>query len=257
MKSLLARIICILFTISALACGSTDNSTDGDSTDGDFDQDQTDSDNSDGDVFDNDGTDIDYNNLDEFPIRKPNKTALNCVAEFDDRDWSEIDHLCLIDNSELKVEIYVQGYPKVCGAFSIPEYKASRVFIKVKDEISVIPGNYDLGGRHRNDSISFLYNNNSYKIWHASLGWGYRACTRPNCLIVCNNEEVCNLLRSTKVSKNGCERRAGDPPPDLPVTCVRINDDGTVPELLDPWIEHDSFDDYPLLPCEGEESSLD
>ena len=54
------------------------------------------------------------------------------------------------------------------------------------------------------------------------------------------------------VQDDGCARDSGSGPPPLPAICVRVESDGSVPPLLDPWQAQPGHDEYPLLPCYGE-----
>jgi hypothetical protein len=96
------------------------------------------------------------------------------------------------------------------------------------------------------DSIKLLLHGDHYVIWRSSIWVGGRPCAVPDCLLPCDpgtTFETCDAYSG--YSFDGCERVSGGPPPPLPVICVPLNADGTVPPLLDPWTT-----DPPVLPCD-------
>ena len=196
----------------------------------------------------------------DFVVRVPDNNALECTDGLGGGSYfvSQVDHICQMSNEALQAEFYFQADPSECGNFGNAQYQMHMAWIKIDGKLSEVGAGYDYGGNHHNDSISFTYAETSYEIWHSSIGWGWRACARPDCLIVCSPGTACNHTSDMNVAQDGCSRNAGDPPPDLQVICVRVNDDGTVPEFLDPWTTQSPYGEEGdmILPCSGEENYL-
>ncbi|MBI5548384.1 MAG: hypothetical protein HY901_31260 [Deltaproteobacteria bacterium] len=74
---------------------------------------------------------------------------------------------------------------------------------------------YDWGGNHHNDSIDVEYQGKTYRYYHSSFGYGWRSCHPPDCLQVVQGEAVV---------EDGCGSDRA-----LPVTCVLVEHDGSVP----------------------------
>jgi hypothetical protein len=185
----------------------------------------------------------------EFPIRRPASHDFTCTdgpATF----W-DTDHLCAVPIEDATVELYIQATPTACnpnGYSSTPIFADPAVYYRRGGEVFPTEGAYDWGSGHHNDAIKFFLDGVLYVIWHSSIGWGWRSCAPPDCLLQCNpgtTYETCDYLGGYSV--DGCAREAGGPPPPLPVICVLVNADGSVPDLVDPWSGEDS-----LLPCGGD-----
>lgn len=195
----------------------------------------------------------------EFTIRKPAQEALFCQVEFGGEYWlAQLDHVCRIDNSALQGELYIQADPIDCGQFGNPSYSTPAAWLKTNDVVHEVTAQYDFGGRHNNDLISFTFNSTNYVLYHSSIGYGWRACTTPDCMVVCDPGRECLPDTDVDVAIDGCARSAGDPPPALKVICVTIQPDGSVPDFNDPWITQDPYgqEGDKILPCPGEESVL-
>ena len=260
-------IVIVLAAALCFACNDNPDTEEGAVADGDMSED--DGSDGDGDAIDGDATDDESEDvtdgddendteLTEFQIRVPDPAALSC--EDPDMgfisDWRQIDHVCSIHNAALDAEIYVQANPVECLLFDTAAYSVTNAWIQIDGEISGLSAAYDYGYRHHNDFITFQLNGRKHIIWHSSIGWGFRACYRPDCMVICDEGTDCVHGTETDVQQDGCEREAGSGPPPLPVICVEVLPDGSVPELLDPWTEHDGEPDYPRLPCLGEENYI-
>ncbi len=90
---------------------------------------------------------------------------------------------------------------------------------------SLANSQYDYGGNHHNDSVSFDSDGHTYKYSHSSLGFGGRRCQAMDCMI------VYAAGSSTTVETDGCT-----PARTLPEVCVAIKADRTHAALLpDPF----------------------
>jgi len=256
-------VLCLLLPALA-ACSNDDNGTDGDATDGDAaDGDASDGDANDGDIVDGDASDGDVTDgdatdgdLTEFPIRVPRTASYTCVDEMSTTDFGDADIICRVNNSVLDVELYLQSNPVGCE-FGAPIYETVAAWIKEGGAVSSIEGAYDWGGRHHNDYVKWEAGGGKYMLWHSSIGWGYRACAGPDCLLVCAEGTECEPMVSESIAQDGCERDAGSGPPLLTAICVMVLPDGSAPEFLDPWTAQEGHEDYPLLPCGGEENYIE
>jgi hypothetical protein len=189
----------------------------------------------------------------EFPIRQPESHDFTC--EDGPTTFWDTDHLCSVPIADATVEVYIQATPTACnpnGYSSTPVFENPAVYYRRDGEVHPTEGAYEWGGGHHNDAIKFLLDGVRYVIWHSSTGFGWRACAPPDCLLPCNagtTFDTCDYLGGFSV--DGCAREAGGPPPPMPVICVTVNADGSVPELLDPWVAHSG--DATLLPCLGDQ----
>ncbi|MFC1609972.1 hypothetical protein ACFL6C_03360 [Myxococcota bacterium] len=199
--------------------------------------------------------------VDDFPIRAPQSHEQFCPGT--DRSdpgmtltfWDN-DSVCSFEREGTRVEIYVQASPRQCENYwFMPDYEVMGAWSKIGGVVVPIAAQYDWGGNHHNDLIKLLLGDQLLVIWHSSIGFGFRACAPPDCLLVCGpgaSFDDCDEWGG--VTQDGCERVAGAGPPPLPAICVSVNADGSVPPLLDPWLDHGpQHPSYPLLPCPGEQ----
>jgi hypothetical protein len=187
----------------------------------------------------------------EFDVRTPGSRVVTCEGmggDTSEEEWPETDTVCHFVYEGTELDLYVQANPVECD-FS-PIMEVAGAWVSVGGNILPVVAQYDWGSNHHNDTLTFTYEGQTYGIGHSSIGFGFRSCAPVDCIRVCEGSEPCDEYAGTAI--DGCAREPGDGAPPLPVTCVRVNADGTVPELLDPWITHDGQPDYPLLPCNGD-----
>jgi hypothetical protein len=196
----------------------------------------------------------DFGPLDDFPIRVPGTHQLSCgtfAGEFVD-----VDHVCRVDHDTLHADIYVRVTPTACNGLGVPTDFSVAAFARVDTAVTQIAGGYSWGGQHHNDAIEFAIDGKNYVIWHSSTGYGFRVCAPPDCLRPCNpgvTLATCNIVGGYAV--DGCYRLPGGGPPPIPVVCVQVTADGSVPPLFDPWVAQTGSPSYPLLPCLGDQGS--
>ena len=187
----------------------------------------------------------------KMSIRKPTKREVTCDGK--KSSFWETDFMCTLKTKTLDTKLYVQSTPTGCrrAMFAIPTFDGgTKAWIKEGEKWVPVKAKYDYGGGHNNDWIGLYYKDTSYILHHSSMGFGWRACTPPDCVKVCKKETYCSSPENT--IENGCARKTGGGPPPLPIICVKINTDGSVPEMLDPWKKHPGKSKYPLLPCKGD-----
>lgn len=256
----------ILVLILVLNCcgGDEDERTDGDGTPEDGDTDDVDEDDEDDEdvIPDGDQADGDFDS-DAFQIRVPREDVLTCTDDGMGMDeaFDHIDHLCAFEYESKEIQLYIQAKPTQCFGIWNASYEVSHAWIKIDGEIKSTKAAYDMGGNHRNDAITFKMDGDTFHIWHSSIGFGWRVCSAPDCLIVCDEGVECVndgafglVAEGPGIKENGCLRVSGSGPPPSRVICVRIPYDGSAPDLNDPWIENTGDAYYPLLPCAGEEN---
>ena len=191
----------------------------------------------------------------DFNIRTPSSNELSCGDPISENSFYDVDYLCTFKHGDIDTQIYIQATPSSCEVYmsAVPLFTNDSVtgWMKTENGIVSIQAGYDWGGNHHNDSINVKIENHNYVIYHSSIGFGWRACAPPDCILVC--EEGVEICDSYSAEVDGCSREPGSGPPSLPVICVQILMDGSVPELLDPWTAYNSNSDYPLLPCLGDQ----
>ncbi len=187
---------------------------------------------------------------DELVVREPQAHVLTCQGG-GPTTFYDTDHVCAVP--ALGVQIYVQATPTSCVTLigERPYFDDVTGWVKRGGRVTEIPAAYD-AGHHGNDVLHVEIDSTVYVVWHSSFGYGWRSCAPPDCLMTCNaGATFASCGPSTAVAEDGCARDSGDPPPPSPVTCVRVESSGELPDLLDPW-DVGPGDPYPLLPCPGD-----
>jgi hypothetical protein len=171
-----------------------------------------------------------------FPIRLPGTHEYVCPTvegpqsePFTDRDW-----VCSFAHGGTEGLVYVQATPTECVSMGMgygAVYDIAGAWISVGDVVTPLTGSYyDWGGNHQNDYLDFTYDGADYRYTHSSFGWGWHACQAMDCLQV--------LDAADQVTEDGC-----CPDRALPVVCVEVTPEGTVPALEDTF-----------APCNGHEN---
>jgi len=190
--------------------------------------------------------------LDEFPLRPLESHELPCPGGA--MTFWDTDFVCRVPVDDTSIDLYVQATPTECvsvGMGDIPVFENVQGWYRTEGAGPAWPTDaaYDWGGNHHNEEIKFVFQDTVYDIWHSSLGFGWRACAPPDCLLTCAagaTFDTCDYLGGWVV--DGCERvRPGGPPPPSRVLCVAVTASGEVPPFEDPWTT-----DPPLLPCPGD-----
>jgi|WetSurMetagenome_2_1015567.scaffolds.fasta_scaffold158506_1 hypothetical protein len=183
-----------------------------------------------------------------FPIRKPQ--SYDKVQEFEPLNYYtrkvwDADYVCDCQKTELNANIYIQVSPIAQDTFFTPPWQPKYYHVVnawiIKDGIlqTLDTAGYDPGGNHGNEALWFGFKGKYYTTGYSSMSWGGRRCNTPDCL------KIFVGLPFSAIAQNGCARLACIDRPSLPVSCVRVNSDGTVPKFVD-FYEADS------LPCKGD-----
>ena len=137
-----------------------------------------------------------------------------------DTDW-----LCTFSQSTPKGYVYVRltSSGSLCsGMYMAPDYKVELAQISVKGVVtSLANAQYNFGGAHNDDYLTFDYQGATYKYFHSSLGYGYRKCQPMDCINIYE-------LDSTTLKTEGCTSART-----LPEVCVQIKAGGTHDPLVD------------------------
>ncbi|MGC4117422.1 MAG: hypothetical protein QM765_23250 [Myxococcales bacterium] len=171
-----------------------------------------------------DGSEVDAGPGDErgFHVRKPVMRTIPCQANTGctTEELPDHDHVCTLVHGTLDGFLYVQATPvEERGFAGGPRYETAGAWVSVGGVATFVSATYDSGGNHRNDWITFEYQGQSYKTYHSSFGWGWRVCQPMDCL---------QLLSGETVTEDGCTKDRT-----LPIVCVDVADDGTIPPLVD------------------------
>lgn len=173
-----------------------------------------------------------------FTIRLPEIHTVECeggVPGLDDSlDQLDQDWLCTFDYDETHCHVYVQATAVSCFATmsAIPEFEVQGAWTSIDGQVEALENTcYDWGGNHENDYLEFDWTDQHFKYYHASFGWGWRACQNMHCLQV-------NELNGDMV-EDGCTTDRT-----LPAVCVQIKEDGTYDELVDTFEPCDGDPNY-------------
>ena len=163
-----------------------------------------------------------------FAVRVPQNRTITCMGPGGmsyEADFPDIDTICAIDHGNLVAHLYVQSRATDCGlGLTGMTYSTDGAWISDAMGVRAATATYDLGGNHRNDFILLDHGGQHYKLYHSSFGFGWRACAPPDCL------EVYQADRTTLVT-NGCDVARS-----IPIVCKRVNNDGTVPDMVDDFM---------------------
>lgn len=158
-----------------------------------------------------------------FTTRVPDSTELNC-SESGKIKFSQADWICSFNYGGKSGYFYVQSTPKTCEQIM----SATAVFSTDKAQlylggslITLSSAQYDWGGNHKNDYITFTYDGKLFKYYHSSFGFGWRSCQEMDCLQVYKTD-------STTVIEDGCTSSRT-----LPVVCRQANADGSFGSFTD------------------------
>jgi len=136
----------------------------------------------------------------------------------------DLDYVCTFAHDGKTGWFYDQANPTGdLGMGGGPQYDVVGAWFSTGDVAEPVTASYYGGGNHRNDSIEMQYSGKTYKYYHASFGWGWRKCRPPDCLQVLAGP-------AGAILEDGCT-----PDRTLPVVCVQVANDGTVPPLDDPF----------------------
>lgn len=156
-----------------------------------------------------------------FAVRRPGEKDL---------DW-----LCTFNGTRAPAYLYVrlhQTGTQKTGIAETPLYTPELAQLSIDGEVSSLENvQYDYGGGHHNDSLSFDYGGERHSYYHSSFGFGFRACRPMDCRNVYE-------LGATSPKEEGCSADRA-----LPEVCVSVDPDGTHAPLTDSFMK-----------CKGDES---
>lgn len=149
-----------------------------------------------------------------FHIRTPEAHDMGLYGEILD-----VDYVCTFTYGAHDGHFYVMNTPETCGAVAGCQCTTHGAWLSIDGEVFDVPATYSWGGNHENDWVRFEFDGYTFRYFHSSFGYGWRACQEPDCLQVYRDEEL--VL-------DGCE-----PERSIPVTCRRVRADGTFLPLTD------------------------
>ncbi len=115
--------------------------------------------------------------------------------------------------------VYVHALPTSLntGGFPFANYDDVRAFLSRDGVITSVEATYDFGGNHHNDLFTVDVNGARYTFNHSSIGFGFRVCQPPDCLLV---------ERDGAAVVDGC-----NPERTLPEACIEVAN--PLPPLVD------------------------
>lgn len=142
----------------------------------------------------------------------------------DNLDW-----LCTFNQDSDSGHVYVRllqtGTTQV-GIGKVPVYEVELAQISLGGEVSALTSvNYDHGGGHNNDSITFDFGGKTHTYYHSSFGFGFRKCQNMDCRNV-------YAAGTTTLETEGCDSNRT-----LPEVCVSFKPDGTHDALVDKFMK--------------------
>lgn len=156
-----------------------------------------------------------------FAIRVPQLRTVPCTGQFcpSPSTLRDEDYVCTFKAGSVSGFVYAQATPVRMTDVSGGTFESAGSWVSIDGRVSSVQSSYDYGGNHHNDSLTFTYAGQSYRYYHSSFGFGWRACQPMDCV-----QEVAG----DAVLKDGC-----GPDRSLPIVCARVTDDGKVPALVD------------------------
>lgn len=137
----------------------------------------------------------------------------------------QLDYLCTLNAAGTSTYVYVrldQTGTKSVGIATIPVFTPVLAKISVNGTVTDLANaTYDYGGGHHNDSLQFDDQGKSYRYYHSSFGFGFRACQPMDCVSL-------YAQGGTTPTTDGCTSARA-----LPEVCVPIKADGTHDPLKD------------------------
>jgi hypothetical protein len=171
-----------------------------------------------------------------FSIRVPQYRTVSCQTEMGTTESAqelEVDLLCTFVYAGESGHIYLRSKPAGCKFLMGPvvTFELESAQLALGDDIIALENAvYDRGGNHMNDSFEFDYQQQHFKYYHSSFGFGFRACQPMDCI------QVFNSSADDDPVQDGCTAERT-----LPVVCIEVQEDGSFDEL------EDSF-----APCPGD-----
>lgn len=165
-----------------------------------------------------------------FIMRIPQTRTIHCPPLGPPPDASttqpvqqlDVDWICTFAEGEVSGHIYVQNTPTGCvgsGMSNNPTFTAGTAVISVGG--AVVPlteAQYEWGGNHHNDSLSFGYGGKYYRYFHSSLGYGGRSCQNMDCIKVYQS-------KTGTIVTDGCTASRT-----LPIVCLGVEQGKTYGE---------------------------
>lgn len=159
-----------------------------------------------------------------FDLRAPQIMTVPFAPMFEGdpattQDMPQTDHVCTFKYGAIEGCFYVQASPEKCEGMKGCTYVTDGFWTSFDDVVAKVDGAiYSWGGNHHNDSVTFTLDGNNFNSYHSTMGFGGRSCQPMDCLQVLGSDMI-------TVQENGCDGLTRT----LPIACVIVNPDGTVP----------------------------
>ncbi len=139
-------------------------------------------------------------------------------------DTPDVNWVCTFDHAGTFGVLYLPARPVDCHwdlGTAVDYETPGATLVACGQSLPLGDPRYDWGGNHHNDFLQFELAGRRYQAFHSSFDYKWRQCQPPDCLKVYDPA-------SDALLENGCTRERS-----LPVTCVKVKNDGTVPPLVD------------------------
>jgi len=173
---------------------------------------------------DDEGGDIDDHG---FLVRVPREHTVPIEVSGGQTGWSQawdLDWMCTFRHASVDATFYLQDRPLKDRGWILGGiiWQTAGAWMAIDGQVIAVDAQYDSGGNHRNDWIRLDYQGAVYRYYHSSMGISWRKCQAMDCLQVLDPADDLTVL------EDGCTSDRT-----LPVWCVQIGADGSVPPLDD------------------------
>lgn len=156
-----------------------------------------------------------------FSYRSPGSKSVTCAGEIGSQTMDEPDQdwLCTFHHGGRTDYVYLRASAtgECLPGLYVPQYKLELAQISSDGAVTPLDhAQYDYGGNHHNDTVSFDFEGRIHKYGHSSFGYGGRRCQPMDCRV------VYAAGSSTTVETDGCTSART-----LPEVCVAIKADRT------------------------------
>lgn len=179
-----------------------------------------------------------------FSVRQPQTRTIECSVTMTEdlpaQQVSDADQVCTFSYDGVTGYVYLEATVVDCEYYYalVGEFSA-RAWLSIDGQITELEdARYSVNGDHFTDVLTFDHAARSYQYWHSSFAQYYRSCQPMDCLRV--YDAATGVHDATTLVADGCMTERT-----LPVVCVAVEPDGTVPPLEDDF-----------APCPGSEDWL-
>jgi len=160
--------------------------------------------------------------------RAPVDHHVDCTADpgFESlgTDAPDVNWVCTFDHAGTFGVLYLPAEPVNCHwdlMVAVDYATPAASMVACGQVLALANPRYDWGGNHHSDFLEFDLAGRHYKLFHSSFDTRWRQCHPIDCLQVYD-------AGGDTLLEDGCTAERT-----LPIVCVTVADDGTVPPLVD------------------------